>query len=123
MKIPRIDAGVDILPDVKKGDAYPAEGKIVAVDHVDKLFAISGFKDNWYAFPFEQYNPAPTMNNFLRAITEWDYHYRMADDPRRYEEGKDYEQALIQLFRSLPEQDQQSCRKIVEIVVISATPA
>jgi hypothetical protein len=65
---------------------------------------------------FDHYTPAPTLNNFMRAIGEWDYHYRASDDSRIYDEGKEYEQALIELFRKLPQEDQYNCRKIADIV-------
>lgn len=112
MKVPKISCQVMVItPDNKAC-------RIVNVDHIKKNFMVDCRQDV-PIHPFTDYNPAPTMENFRRAIAEWDYHYRVSDDPRRYEEGKEMEQALIELFRALPQEDQHACRKIVEIVVMS----
>lgn len=119
MKVPKPGVGVDVSVHVSntKGEIYLYDGTIIEVDHVNKTFHIGVC--SWYAYSLERYHPAPTMNNFLRAIAEWDYHYRAADDPKIYEEGREHEQALIELFKRLPDDDKYSCRKIVEIVVMS----
>lgn len=118
MKVPKPAVGVDA--EVLSLYGTIGVGVITHVDYTTERFAVKiefGFFSN--PFKFRMYHPAPTMNNFLRAIEEWDYHYRAADDPRVYEEGKEYEQALIELFKQLPDDDKYSCRKIVEIVVMS----
>lgn len=117
MKVPRINVGVEVI--YSPMAAYPlTNGTVLEVNYIDKVFWIRGCPIRW---PFSVYQPTPTMNNFLRAITEWDYHYRASDDPRRYEEGREQEQALIALLKALPAVDQHQLRKIVEIVVISNT--
>lgn len=116
MKVPKIGPGgiTVITPDNRAGD-------VVSIFYPEQEFLVDCSGEG-IVLPFKDYNPAGTMKNFLRAIVEWDYHYRASDDPRLYEEGKEYEQALIELFKTLPERDKQSCRKIVEIVVMSTMP-
>lgn len=131
MKVPRINLGVQVkIPGAEK---YWGAIIITRVDHRAKQFAVQlkGWDEstvalvtqllgpNWNWSKFDEYDPLPTMENFLRAITEWDYHYRASDDPRRYEEGQEQEKALIALLKALPAVDQHLCQKIVEIVVIS----
>ena len=116
IKVPRINVGVEILH--HWGKAGTLEMTIESVDHMDKVFK-AGCSLGGMVYKFEDYRPAPTINNFMRAIGEWDYHYRALEDQRWVDEGKEYEQALIELFRKLPQEDQYNCRKIAEIVILS----
>lgn len=120
MKVPRINVGVNVNAGVTRNDPYLYESTITEVDHVGKTFHID--RCSWYPYSMERYDPAPTVNNFMRAIGEWDYHYRASDDSRIYNEGKEYEQALIKLFRALPQEDQHNMRKIADIVTLSVLP-
>lgn len=114
MKVPRINVGVD-------QDRVSCITDIVEVDYINKRFRVAD--DNWCEFvSMESYHPAPTVNNFMRAIGEWDYHYRASEDQRWVDQGKEYEQALIKLFRALPQEDQHNMHKIADIVTLSILP-
>lgn len=115
MKVPRIKGQVTVItPDNRAG-------KVVSIFFTDRTF-IADCSGEGVLLSFDDYRPAAIAQNFLWAIDQWDYHYRASDDSRIYEEGKEYEAALIELFRQLPQEDQHNCRKIVEIVVMSTTP-
>lgn len=114
MKVPRINVGVAVS--IPVGDTT-VHGAISEVDFIKKEFRLHGaIAESW---GFHAYHPSCILSNFLRAIAEWDYHYRASDDPRLYEEGQEYGQALIELFRSLPQDDQHTLRKVAEIVTVS----
>lgn len=121
MKVPRPNLGVDAeIPATLYGAKQVA--RMTLIDFITQRFRATLDNNEVVVMKLRDYDPAPTMNNFLRAIAEWDYHYSTSDDPRLYEEGKEMEQALIELFRALPQEDQHQCRKIVEIVVMSTQP-
>lgn len=134
MKVPRLNLGV--LVRVPGAEKYWGAIVITRVDHKAQKFwvQLKGFSDqtaaamnlllglHWNKMDFSEYDPLPVMDTFLRAIAEWDYHYRASDDPRWYEEGKEQEEALIALLKALPVDVQHQLQKIVEIVVMSAQP-
>lgn len=134
MKVPRPNLGVQVA--VRDCEKYWGKIIITRVDHPGHRIAVNieghsaqiestlnqllGPGWNWMSI--DDYNPLPSISNFLRAIAEWDYHYRASDDPRLYEEGEEYEQALISFFKQLSAPDQHQLQKIVEIVVMSSQP-
>lgn len=121
MKVPRINLGVQVSQ-----PNYSAILTIDQVDHINKKFYAShpgppvpSF--GW--FTFDQYTPAHTWDNFIRALSEWDYYWQMSDDPRVLEKGQEMKNSLDAFYRKLIGRDNYHItQKIVEIVVMSAQP-
>lgn len=121
MKVPRINLGVEVQ--------QPNYSQVLTIYSVDyqtrRFFARSTMGMTTLGeFTFEEYSPAYTWSNFAQALREWDYHWKMSDDSRLLEEGQEMQDALTAFARRLFGKDKDQLRqKIVEIVVISATPA
>lgn len=110
MKVPSIRLYQEVVLAGREGT-----WRINAIDNMKGLFRV---RDVPRAFTIAtEWDPAPTWINFWDAIEEWDYHFAQSDDPRYYEQHKEMKDALIALFKRLPQQDQHRLQKVLDIVV------
>lgn len=117
MKVPRIAFGVRLRSD--RGIDRVVEINVTAGTFLCKCEAAIGSAENGACFhlPISEYDPAPTFENFLKAVDQWDYYSNMSDSAAVIAEGKEMAKALRAMFKELPKEDQHRIQKIVDIVV------